>query len=968
MSDNSHLHTSFLQKNFEKEAKERTDNDPLQALICDEFVAVCKDFDQTQIQESWSWRNTHLARELAKSLIDEKGELNKRKLSKAIELLEENLYSLGGGRYHDGARQQHLVFILKLFQDDTAFQAALRRINKPHGHQIAERLIRETLFLSEGGQIKDFHARQAAFSALLTSLRQNVGSCFATAPAILIQQEQPLQFLTDISQLFGTGRLSRVLEGVEYTVPLSPSWGMGDLLRPIQLYTLGKEPVRTLASSPGLQAAFQAAGLIEKHKGAPECTEACLALLKGTGISAQEGDPFLILLPEQILKHVLLSSFGVTEKDVAQYRERNIQGPLAELVIQSPVALGGKSLACTRYLKAFEKAKEAFKALTDNALLKAWEFTLASLSESKADFAKWNLYISLGVQPDEPDGIGQSLYEVIQEKIKQINEEITEYQSRYDHLFAQAKYLEGRIRNASTEREAGWIQAEYQIRRHEIDRALNERDTLYEKGRKLQSLYPFLINFYGEKIREYFQEVYDAEMHDVTANPYDDSPAGFRLLYKHGRSNTSLWTLINSSAEYIQDLTSFFVATEVELLQKPEVEGLQKELSELITTAIMTIKRPEFLKSSIHRLARAYGEPVLDDPLEQLEKVKRKPWAYISGGTMANLVSCYWGNPQKPSEVKRWVESENELLAFLIDSIKELPLAVQQTLKTDENKSLLAFSPTHAFLGKPGWRLFREGWESSLYTYTWIRDQWAAPQIKFLDTLLLNNRMMEAIIDQLLRIIPLGYRTVVQHALSSFGYAMTPPEFRENVMQTLSYEKWLHGGRRLELIGEELDSILYNSLPLFPEHELRERLDTLFYAVEEIDEGLRNELLRRFDEVEEQFEKYKILTAEDLRNIAKGLLIACLKKTRSSHFYHQKIMHAMQKTGLCYPEPILFADTNWVKNVFGFVVNPGTRAIDFWRFDSCASTGRPIALWKRYFNGLDKGEWGLYNSPRQYER
>ena len=112
------------------------------------------------------------------------------------------------------------------------------------------------------------------------------------------------------------------------------------------------------------------------------------------------------------------------------------------------------------------------------------------------------------------------------------------WKSRYDHLFAQAKYLKGRMRSAS-ESEQGWIRSEYQIRKQELNRAIVERDSAYDQGRKLQGIYPKLIAFYGEKIRDYFQEVYDAEMHDVVTIPYDDSPAGFRLMYKYGRSQTS---------------------------------------------------------------------------------------------------------------------------------------------------------------------------------------------------------------------------------------------------------------------------------------------------------------------------------------------------------------------------------------------------------------------------------------------
>src|SRR5262245_112202 len=77
----------FLQRIFEKNSRAAVPSDPLHRLIRDEFVSICRDFDFTQIQDSWSWRNTHMARELALLLIDEKGEINKKVLFKAIQLL-----------------------------------------------------------------------------------------------------------------------------------------------------------------------------------------------------------------------------------------------------------------------------------------------------------------------------------------------------------------------------------------------------------------------------------------------------------------------------------------------------------------------------------------------------------------------------------------------------------------------------------------------------------------------------------------------------------------------------------------------------------------------------------------------------------------------------------------------------------------------------------------------------------------
>jgi len=913
-----------------------TEIDSLQKIICDEHLSICTDFDGAALQDSWSWRNAHLARQLALYLIDTPSGINQKQLLQAIQLLEKNAYSLIANRFHDASSIQHCLQILRLFSTDKKACYALNRITLPIGNDVGYHLLKSTLFLKESVRLTDVHAKQASLAALLTPLRQNVGSCFATAPAIMIQQEQPLQCLSDISELLATGKLSRVVEGIEYTVPLSARWGVGDLLRPCSLSSLN---LKQLAKAPGLIEAFKAAGLITKK-------QECEPLLSAHLHLDMQKSPFLSVTPDQLIKTVLLSHFALTEKKVALYKKRPAERVRGDFVIRAPVSMDKTNKACSLYLKAYEKAKTAFRALTDNALLKAWEFTLASLSEAKADFAKWNLYASLGVQPEEAHGIGNSLHQEIQKQIEAVNRELEEYQSNYEHLFSQAKYLEGRVTRASSESEAKWIQAEYQMRRQEMNRALSERDAIHEKGLKLQSLYPKLIEFYGLKIRAYFQEIYDAEMLDVSSNPYDDSPAGFRLLYKHGRSNPSAWTLIHTSAEYLEALSAFFIATEIEFNQQEEFQGLQKEIAHLITTALSTIKTPEFLEYSIYRLAKAYREPVLKNPLEHLDRVKRKPWSYISGGTIKTLVHTYWG--LSPKEEKKWVESPTELLAFFIDTMKEIP--------SKPTTSFFSYSPTHAFLLKPHFSLFKKGWEDTLYTYTWIRDHWTFPTQRFLDDNLLDHRMMDYLFDKLLLIVPKDYRELIKNSVGRFTYSLSAPEFRERVIKALSYEKWLK--TRLHFVSEELDSLLYRHLPLFPEHQLRIRLETVLSEMDEIDSVLQSTLLQLFDQ--KTIRRYTILTAEDLRNLVKELLIQALHTTRSSIFYHASIVKAMRQTGLCYPEPILVADTNWVKNVFGFTVNPGTAQVEFWRFDESGVEGRPLSIWEQYLNGEKQEDWGIF--------
>jgi hypothetical protein len=81
----------------------------------------------------------------------------------------------------------------------------------------------DTLSLAPSHVITDRDLRVAAIAACLYPLRQNVGSCFATAPAILIQNEQLENMLSDLQDLLSTGRITRIIAGKEYSVPSSPS-------------------------------------------------------------------------------------------------------------------------------------------------------------------------------------------------------------------------------------------------------------------------------------------------------------------------------------------------------------------------------------------------------------------------------------------------------------------------------------------------------------------------------------------------------------------------------------------------------------------------------------------------------------------------------------------------------------------------------------------------------------------------
>ena len=138
----------------------------------------------------------------------------------------------------DGTRVRNQIRSLQLADewfktDNAAFAKTIQRFRRPLCHAGAELLIKETLGLPFSTILTDHHIQKAVVAACFAVLRQNVGSCFATAPAILIHEENKEQFLSDLYELLMTGKLKRTFGGVEHTVPLSPSSGVGDLKKRI---------------------------------------------------------------------------------------------------------------------------------------------------------------------------------------------------------------------------------------------------------------------------------------------------------------------------------------------------------------------------------------------------------------------------------------------------------------------------------------------------------------------------------------------------------------------------------------------------------------------------------------------------------------------------------------------------------------------------------------------------------------
>jgi hypothetical protein len=967
-------HPDFYRRVFNVMSRNRLvslrEQDPqLAEVLGQEYINLTKRLKATGIQEAASVRNVLRTRALSQYLINDQGELVDERLAQVEEYLKKGLYSLGPERQHDARRQEHMLSVIRLLRQRRDLRQLLMKMSKPTNHRMAEQIIRDTLQLPHSAQVTDVHARQAALAAWLCFLRQNVGSCFATAPAIIVHDEQPQQFLHDLDELLSTGRLKRTFGGGEYNVPISSTWGAGDLRRPFGIWRDINHVGNNMWESPGILAGLKAVELIDAET-PREAEIQAVKKLVDKALDNWEGDkPYVFTNSEELFKRILLAVLELTPQDIVDYENRPkpmLQSNLMMFTSPTRKTGGSKSERCAHCITDLEIACNAFKALTDNALLRVWEFTVASFAETKSNFSTWNLYSSLGFGANESGGIGNCLHQIIQQKLEQANRLVQKHQDEYEEMYIQLKYMEGRIKRASTEQEAKWLNIEYQTRRNEFYTIETLRNRAQRKAQVYANLFAFLINKFIELFPNYFQEVYDADLHDVDVGPYDDSPAGFRLLFKHGRPNTAVWTRIYNPTQYVEALSSFFTMTEPLLQGSPEMEGFEEDLTQIVTAVISHVKTIPFIESALYRMAAKQGGRMIKDPLQHLDKLEKKPWAYTSGGNMETLISCYFRSDQHTTS-ERWVENEMELAVFFLDLVKKMPANVSENYLQDSHKSLLIHSPTHAFLFKAGFDLFRRGVADKTFTYTWVRDQVFLPAKRFTVEQYLDREFILHLVGVLEQeMIPPEYREVYRDVFYTVPGKLTGMEVREHLFKEISRSPKLQRYGSPLVTYSDIDSFLYKHLPITRGYDVERRVKEVIERLTSLTEQERQQAIAIYIQLAQEAPAHPPATSQELQNIVKGIL-CLLKGPLTTVNFHKEVATAVQTLGYAMPPPLIFADTNWVTDFFAFAVNPGTAEFELWRVDETGTIGAPMNYWKHWLDGSRRDRtWGVFTNPTEY--
>lgn len=824
----------------------------------EEIEKIAEILASSEIQDPFLFRSLARARMIADAMLDAQGHFLKKELP---------IFFSGIRGENDKFVFESFTFVLDAFNTNKTLSNLFYRFKMPVANTYIERLIRYSLGISLKDSLTNRELRQAVLTALLTPLRQNIGSCFATAPAILIQTEQIEHLLLDLYDLVMTSSLSRTFAGVQHTVPISPSWGVGDLKKPVH---------PKIVELPSFQAALQVAA---------------------TPLSAVE------------IKQTTVEN--LIHEAVHKHHSSQKQAELLE-----------------------KEAKDTFKSFTDHALLKTWEYTLASFSDYKIEFFRWNLYASLGFDPKKQGGIGHLLYESLEKRLTQTNEKTEKLHQDYVQAIDEVRLTQALLRQASTYERIRQLKGELDLRAHHAEICKENRDTSEHNAENLSHFFEFLLKQYSEKFPQYFQEIYDPEMYDVQTGLYDDAPAGFRLLYKHGRGNPLTWTLVHSEKDYIQSLTSFFLTIEPEIAAVCEWQEGRKLLEELTTLLIHHLRTDEFLSSAIKRMGEMHQTPEQSDLLEKMNQIEKKPWSYTSGGNMHTLIRCYYCLEKDLSEENHFISSPMELLIFLLDLMKGLPYRITKAYENEPKKGMLMYGPTHAFIFRPGLTPFKEGWIDKGFSYTWARDQTLLPGQLFYQGIRLDSSTQQFLSQQF-------FETYFPLQVKEFSYQFTPhgetlnlPGFRMHLFDFLNRQV-----RKAETLFDQIDGFLRIAFPL-------------------IDQTGVKKLLQHFPKkIQNQFPDRDLYTSSKVYDYL-------FKFTRS----FDDLDHLFRSYKLLPPSPVLFADTNWSRFYFGFGYNPGTETLDLWRLDMRLRNGYPLSVWRSFWDESFPKKWGVFTNPLEYSK
>lgn len=856
---------------------------------------------------SYLFRMRDRGRRIAKAIIDESGELNLKKVEGAIALMErEKVPYFPWGR-SDSQFFELTLKNLKHILNNEAICRELHRFTAPLGHYYGEKLVRYDTGIPDGKNLSTVEIRRFVVATLFTPLYQDVGSCFATSLAILIQAEQPLSMLLDMHSLLYTGQLKKVYGGREYGVPLSPKTGPAFIDQPVTPKLMPHEKRAILVALESVEAVSKKLGAKEKEEWLQKQIDYFLLRIRRLSIA-------------ELLRKIVLDKMVLKEDALLQFSNRKRFGKVEQ------------------FYELEKKAVERCKSFTNHPLLKSWEYTLASLSESKLRFATWNLYHSLGFRVGDINGVRSLIDTFTGELFDEKEQSLQEVEHQLSVSMARLNTLSSRIKRSQNEEDARRIKGEYEARAYLHKQLVHEKKEAVKQLKLYRKLPNFLIEIFCEMFPEHFQEIYDPELRGEkeAEELYEDSPAGFRLLYKHGRTDPTMWTMIEGEEQFIQALIEFFLSTEREITQDLDESGVSASYATFVGRLINELRNESFMASAKERMEK----------MHQLEGEGgvRKPWAYTSGGTVDHLLHSYFKRESSFTRVALKPKDDFEVALFSLEEMRKMQPSLENALKEDPHRRMLTISSTHAFSVFPFSPPFYNGWREGGYLYTWLRDHVQAESERFYRAITVDQPLGEFLIRKLVHSLGLPFQAVSMIFSTVVFNRLSIAEFREHLL------------KKVQILGvnsTQLDHFLYSNFPSFYGYQTRELIQKIT--------GLNEEQLQWLPENREHF-----ISWDELLEVAAAVHAFAGRIHPPQQSSHQAVRGGGANLSVFPPLPMLFGDSNWSENSIAFLYSPFREKVELWRCDYALVGGAPLHSWRATLTGEKDEQWTLFFNPFEY--
>jgi len=197
---------------------------------------------------------------------------------------------------------------------------------------------------------------------------------------------------------------------------------------------------------------------------------------------------------------------------------------------------------------------------------------------------------------------------------------------------------------------------------------------------------------------------------------------------------------------------------------------------------------------------------------------------------------------------------------------------------------------------------------------------------------------------------------------STISGFLRPYELARELERLFSLDAVLRPYKRI-LTENCLEKLLFESVPYTPPEDVHKiAFDILKKALPDhaINEETIRDLLPSF---------HSPLPSSEMLTLLKGCAISLSGSYRFSYDVFNAIVRAMRDKKRLPPQPIIIADSNWIRELFAFVVSPVSQNIEFWSVNAYATQGAPIPHWKRWLNGSQQEKtWGILDNPMQYKQ